>query len=75
MKFIYEKNSIQCREENADLILGEVNFETAAESLIEGAHTYVSPSCRGQGMGDQLMHARCIQKRKNCAEICRVLFL
>ena len=57
MKFIYKKNSIQCRDENTDLILGEVDFETALEGLIEVTHTYVSPSCRGQGIGDQLMHA------------------
>ncbi len=57
MKFIYNKNSIQCRDENTDLLLGEVNFENVSEGLLEVTHTYVSPSCRGQGIGDQLMHA------------------
>lgn len=66
MIFVYEKNCILCRDEHTGLVLGRVDFASVSEGLIEVSHTEVSSSCRGRGIGDQLMHAlvSCMKERR-----------
>lgn len=56
LKLEYEQNRIFALNEHGQTI-AEVTFPAVSPDCVNINHTYVSPSLRGQGVADSLMHA------------------
>lgn len=62
LNYQYEPDRIYASDD-AGKLLAEIDFPTIEGEVVDFNHTFVDPSLRGQGVGDQLVRAA-IQKIK-----------
>ncbi len=56
LNYQYEPGRIFAQDDTGNL-LAEIRFPTIGDGLVSFAGTFVDPSLRGQGIGDQLVRA------------------
>lgn len=56
LNYQYEPDRIFARDASGKL-LAEIKFPTTKKGIVNFASTFVDPSLRGQGIGDQLVRA------------------
>ncbi len=64
MTFLHSKDRIYLEGEDHK-VLAFVSFPSVNDTIVDAKHTYVDPSLRGQGVGDQLMLALIDELKKS----------
>lgn len=67
LDYKYEADRIFA-EDHAGKLLAEIKFPTTEDGFVDFAGTFVDPSLRGQGIGDQLVRAAIAEIRKQGAK-------
>lgn len=67
LDYKYELDRIFAEDQDGKL-LAEIRFPTTEEGFVDFASTYVDPSLRGQGIGDQMVRAAIAEIRKRSAK-------
>ena len=56
LDYIDEKDRIYAKDDTG-ILLAEIKFPTVSDGLVNFTSTFVDPSLRGQGVGEQLVRA------------------